>query len=78
MLIERTKVGPYDMRLVERIAGPLRGYLAPRYYFLCRHELGPWLTAVAFLGHNKDHSLRQFERRRDNQRAALAAEGDCA
>ena len=78
MLINQAKAGPYTLKLLER-PSPFGGeFFAPRYYFTISHEEGPWLTAVAFLGHDRGQSVRQFERRRDNQLASFAAESDSA
>lgn len=50
-----------------------------RYYFLARHQEAPGVTAICYLGHDRGHALRQYERRVDNETAKRAIEEtDCA
>ncbi len=50
-----------------------------RYYFLAEHRDAPQVTAIAFLGHNKDEATRKFEVRVENAVARRAAEEmECA
>jgi hypothetical protein len=74
VLIDQAQVGPYQLRLIERPSALGAEFFAPRFYFACTHAEGPWLTAIAFLGQDRGHATRQFERRRDNQMAALEME----
>jgi hypothetical protein len=77
VLINRAQAGNTLMQLFEQ-ASPLYGdFFAPSFYFACTHVGAPWLTYIAFMGRDRGHATRQFERRLSNRLAEIEEiEGD--
>lgn len=74
MLIKGSvQIGELKMNLVERPSS-MGHCFASRFYFCCHHRDAPDVTAMCFLGHDKSHAWRQYERRVDNALAKRAAE----
>lgn len=70
--LQTEMVGALRMRLLQTSADVARVYLTSQ------HVEQPSLIVIGFLGHDRDHAQRQFDRYLDRARAQLEAEDDVA